>query len=258
VNANIFLFTGDNGHALRKELSRWRLTFEEKYGPENIEQLDGSKTSSNELTDSVATLPFLAEKRMVIVHQIPKSTKEQIQLLATNIHPDCVMLIVDAKPDKRTVAYKAVKEIATVKSFEPLSGTQLTAWVVQESARFSRVCSGAAAAYLMEMVGEDQDMLANELQKIVAFTQPDSTIETSVIDLLSMPSGQQVIWKLTDLLGRKDITSAISFMSKIPKLNQLKSKNILSHYLQHSLSKTEMKSQQELHLHKDIWIQKKY
>ena len=73
-------FTGDNGHALRKELSRWRLTFEEKYGPENIEQLDGSKTSSNELTDSVATLPFLAEKRMVIVHQIPKSTKEQIQL----------------------------------------------------------------------------------------------------------------------------------------------------------------------------------
>ena len=55
-------------------------------------------------------------------------------------------------------------------------------------------------------------MLCKRAAKIVAFTQPDSTIETSVIDLLSVPSGQQVIWKLTDLLGRKDITSAISFL----------------------------------------------
>lgn len=213
VNPNIFLFTGENSYALRKEIGRWRDAFQEKYGIETIERLDGARTSPTELLDVVATLPFLAEKRMVIVDQIPKATKEQIQLLAAEIHPNCVLLIIDEKPDKRTVAYKAIKDIVTIKTFDALPPAKLLGWIVQECEKSAIQCPSTSAQFLIDMVGEDQELLSNEIQKLIAYMAPQNTLTPAIIDLLCVPSGEQVIWKLTDLLGKKDIAGALRFLA---------------------------------------------
>ena len=73
--------TGENLYALRGEKRRWIDEFSKKHGPENIVRVDGKGLTVRILLDEVGVMPFLAEKRLVIVDGVPKSTKEEIQAL---------------------------------------------------------------------------------------------------------------------------------------------------------------------------------
>jgi DNA polymerase III delta subunit len=156
------------------------------------------------LLDEVSVAPFLAERRLVVVDGVPRFEKEEVALLEANLHPQTLLVFVDPSPDKRLGGVKALMELAEVKTFPPLKGRQLEEWMMKTAQRFGSTLEAAASALLLREVGEDQDVLEQEIAKLAthAAGKPITRLD---VEELTVPVIDSVLWTITDLLaaGRK-------------------------------------------------------
>ena len=72
----IVLFFGENTFELHEKITRWKNAFIEKHGEFNIDEMEGSNEFSS-ILDAANSLPFGAEKRMVIVKNFLSSQKPE-------------------------------------------------------------------------------------------------------------------------------------------------------------------------------------
>jgi DNA polymerase-3 subunit delta len=204
-------FTGENDYALSKELSRWKQQFSSKHGGENLLILKAKDSSMSDLLDAVSTMPFIAEKRLVIMEGVPRIDKEDFQQISAGIHPQTVLVFADPKPDKRLGIVKEVEKSAEVKRFPLLSASQLHAWIQSHARSLESTITPEALKLLLSIIGSDQWTLDSELKKLAAFA--DGDIKREHVEALAVPSGSQVIWRLTDLIGSKKADEALVFLT---------------------------------------------
>ncbi len=208
--SSVYFFTGENGFQLREERRRWKEEFGKKHGLENLLVLDGPKTPLRSLLDEVGSAPFGADKRLVILEGTPKFSKEDVAVLLAAIHPDCLLIVIDPSPDKRTSGAKAFLAAATVKEFAPVTGKALTDWMQAYATQQGSALKPDAADRLLDIVGDEQDMLSREIQKL-ALRRIGSSITADDIDLLAVPAGEREVWALTGLLTRGKGAEAVSY-----------------------------------------------
>lgn len=210
VASSLYYFTGGNAYAVREEKRKWQRQFEEKHGTENLLLLQAADVTYRTLLDEVSVAPFIAEKRLLFVDGTPPFAKEEVEQLIGAIHPHCILVFADAVPDKRLAAVKAILKAAEVKEFPILTGRALLQWMARFAQSHGTSFAAGAAEELVSMVGEDQDALAQEIAKLAHFAGHRS-ITTQDIDILSVPSGEQEIWKLTNLLGEGKDKEALQY-----------------------------------------------
>ncbi len=214
--SSLFLFTGQNSFALREERKRWKDEFIRKHGQENLLSLDGSKADLRLLLDEIGTSPFGAEKRLVVIEGTPKFSKEEVALLVESQHPDCIVILIDPAPDKRTAGAKAFLAAATVKEFPPLAGKALTDWMKAYAQGRGSALAPTAVSLLLETVGEDQDMLARELEKLSEYRN-GKEIDAAAVRDLAVPAGEREIWALSSLIAKGKGEEAIAFLRESAK-----------------------------------------
>ncbi len=200
-----FLFTGENLYALREEKRKWMHEFAAKHGAENLLVLDGATAEFRALLDEISIAPFIAAKRLVVVNGMPKFAKEEVEQLAREMHPATILVICDPKPDKRLGGTKTLMSVATVKTFDPVTGAPLAEWIRGSLAANGKTISPPALTALLQRVGEDQDMLWQETQKLSLGTQADA-VDVADVERLTVPSAEQEVWALTNMLaaGKRD------------------------------------------------------
>ncbi len=210
----IFCFVGENEYALSKELARWKLTFSTKYGPENLTELQAKDEHVGTLIDVVSFGPFIAEKRLVIVRGFPKADKDEMSEIFEAVHPATVLLFVEPKPDKRLSSTKFIEKEAQVKEFLLPSAHELRRSLLTHAASQGIQCSSSSIEELITIVGDDERTLVTELDKLCLYCSEHKVLTEEHVELLAIPSGSQVIWKLTDLLGSGDTGGALKFFRR--------------------------------------------
>lgn len=213
VMAAVFVFTGENNHALREEKARWVQEFTKKHGEDNMIRLEGKSQTLRSLLDEVSMMPFLAEKRLFVIDGIPKLDKEEVDVLLEQVHPQVIVLFSDPKPDKRLGGVKQLLAKADVKEFAPLKGPKLAEWLTAAALSNGATLDAKARDLLIEFIGEDQELLLGEVQKL-ALHAGGKPITTEDIELMTIPTDEGVVWKMTDLLSAGRKKDAAAFVKK--------------------------------------------
>lgn len=211
--AAVFVFTGENIHALKEERSRWTQEFVKKHGEDNMIRLEGKSQTLRTLLDEVSMMPFLAEKRLFVIDGIPKLDKEEVDVLLEQVHPQVIVLFSDPKPDKRLGGVKQLLAKADVKEFAPLKGPKLSEWVSAFAKANGAVIEPAARDMLIEYVGEDQELLSREVEKLALHAQ-GKPVTAYDVETMTIPTDEGVVWKMTDLLSAGRKKEAAAFVRK--------------------------------------------
>lgn len=225
---NIFLFTGENSFTLQEELSRWMREFKERQGEENLTRLSAAGLTPSAFLNEIASAPFIAERRLVVVDGIPSFSSEEspagrrkaskgvlgMGALLSQVHPQVIVLFVAPEPDRRFASTKELMALATVKTFPSLSGEALLRWV-QEAFRDAGAQSEPAVPTLLVLqVGEDQRKLSQEISKLSLFAA-GRPVTGRDIDALVFPSAEQTVWHLLDLLGEGRAQEAVLYCRRL-------------------------------------------
>ncbi len=209
-STNFYFFTGENDYALTRELSRWKQEFSLKHGSENLLILKAKDCTVSDLLDAVSTMPFIAAMRLVILEGVPRIDKEDFQSMRESIHPQTLLVIAEAKPDKRLGIVKEVEKSAELKRFPLLSAPALHAWILSHVRECGSTITPEGETSLLSIVGIDQWTLHSELQKLAAFS--GGNISEDHVEAVAVPSGSQIIWRFTDLIGAKKAEEALLFL----------------------------------------------
>jgi DNA polymerase III delta subunit len=212
--SQIFLLTGENRHMVREERMRWVSHFREKHGDENLSILEAKQVRFNDLLDEIASAPFIAEKRLVLVDTVPKLEKEEVSQLTEHIHPDVVLVFVDPKPDRRLSSVKQLLKLAEIKEFKPLRGMALHSWMAEVVKPYDAQLTRVATDLILSMVGEDQEMLLHELTKLATFASGREIVAEDV-KALTLETSEQVWWRLTELIGSQNFMEAVTYCESL-------------------------------------------
>jgi len=193
----ITVLTGENSFLLQRELDALITAFVAAHGDMALERLDGETASFERLQESLQSVPFLADRKLVVL-RVPGANKqfiERAEQLFKELPDTTDVLIVEPKPDKRGSYYKSLKKLAEVRDFTEPDEAGMAPWLVATAKAAGGSLSLADARYLVERIGVRQQLLARELEKLLLYS-PSVTRET--IDLLTDQTPQGSIFELLE------------------------------------------------------------
>ncbi|MBI2589252.1 DNA polymerase III subunit delta [Candidatus Saccharibacteria bacterium] len=193
----IFALIGSNSFALKRRLDELISAFVTKNGGLALERIDGEEVEPQAILEALQNLPFLAKKKMVIVRDPSKNKKivEQIEQIISSTKDDVDLIFVDPEIDRRTSYFKVLKSRTRLEEFNELDSPGLARWLVNEAKKRGGQLNLSDAIYMVERLGTNQALLANELDKLLIY-KPEIT--RSTIDLLTTANPQSKIFELLD------------------------------------------------------------
>ncbi len=115
----IATLTGENAFGVRAELANLTGAFVDRYGEMAVERLDGETAGFERLQESLQSVPFLAERKLVVL-RAPSASKrfvEQAESLLKDLPETTDVIILEPKLDKRSGYYKFLKKTADFREF---------------------------------------------------------------------------------------------------------------------------------------------
>ncbi len=193
----IVTLTGQNSYGLQNELTRLVAAFVAEHGDLALERLDGDEADFAKVREALTGLPFLASKKMVVLRS-PSTNKqfvEKFEQVYAEIPETTEVILVEPKLDKRLAYYKFLKKQTDFREFPELDPQGLARWLSDTAKQQGGSLNSTDARYLVERVGANQQLLSNELEKLLLY---DANISRQSIDTLTDPAPQSTIFQLLE------------------------------------------------------------
>lgn len=193
----ITTLSGANSYGLLTKLRELTLAFVEANDELAVERLDGQETELANIKEALTGLPFLASKKLVILREpgAIKKFAEYVEQILGNVPEANDVIIVEPKLDKRQNYFKYLKKSTDFQEFDELDQNGLSRWLVETAKEQKGSISPGDARYLVERVGQNQQLLSNELEKLLIY---NPKITRQGIDLLTEQTPQSTIFQLLD------------------------------------------------------------
>jgi DNA polymerase-3 subunit delta len=155
----------------------------------NTTILDGRQVSIEQLKNTSETVPFLADKRLVIVEGLlsrfetnsrggrKRKKKDDngeewsvFAGVAKSVPEFTEMVIIDGKTSGRNPLLNELTKTARVKTFPLMKEAQLRQWINRRVEKAGSTVAPAAVNALVRFVGNDLWLMSNEIAKLVAYT----------------------------------------------------------------------------------------
>lgn len=210
----IYLLTGPNEYLIAEERHRWMQGFSEKHGAENCSRIVGMGLSYPSLLDEIAALPFTARKRLVVVDGVPAFTKEEMERLPSDIHPEVLLLFIDPAPDRRKSATKALLHVAEVRECPALAVAALEAWIRDTCAQEGTTIETDAVRALIHAAGTEQMALKQEITKLALYSLGKTVTVTDVSTLVPL-TGERNALQLMDVLAEGEASRVLRCIDEL-------------------------------------------
>ncbi len=212
----------------------------------NCEVRAGSELDAETLGSLLNTPPMLAERRAIVVKDVPalkKAARRQLDSYLAHPASDTLVLLVSPSGAKTDAALTAA---AVSLEFLPLSPERVRKWIAHHASTALRVQITDAAAQLMQQaVGNDLHLLAAELDKCASYAQgvheADSaknhdvavvaTIDESAVSAVVGVQRGETVTDLLDAVARQDAKAAVALVAHVlgqPKVNAVQVVMMLS------------------------------
>ncbi|MDR1714010.1 MAG: DNA polymerase III subunit delta [Coriobacteriales bacterium] len=172
--------------------------------------------------DAINTMPFGADKRLVIIKdadKLPKAIQDALAAELQVVVDTAVVLLTATKLDARSRLYKVIasRDKRAVIDCEPMKGTDLVQLVTRLAAAQGVSLAAGAAALLIEMVGDSTVALRSNTNKLAAFVRAAGRDCISADDIRKTVTRtvEAKPWNLTDALAERDLRSCLLLLGRL-------------------------------------------
>jgi DNA polymerase-3 subunit delta len=201
----------------------------------NTTELNGRRLTLDELISACDALPFLSEKRMVLVNDLAARFERDTGLSAehseegptfleqfeeyVNRLPEStrLVLIEDHKIKESNPIHKIVSrsDRGHEHEFAPLRSGELTRWIAQRVEEKGGRMERAAVEMLAAFVGSDLRLLDQEIDKLLTYVGSERAVTEPDVELLVSYAQEANIFHMVDALGKRDTRRAMELMEQL-------------------------------------------
>ena len=150
---------------------------EPSYEVMNLERHDGKKVSVDQIIDFAETIPFMSEKRLMIVKDsglFKSGRKEESTKLLDyldNIPSSACIVFMESEIDKRTGLYKKVNKVHTALEFKTPSDRETVKLIKKELNNYEIKMDDRLIEYLVQVVPIGMESILQEIEKLANYKQ---------------------------------------------------------------------------------------
>lgn len=177
----------------------------------NISIYSGKDIDANEVADIAGTMPFFAERRVIIIENSGwmKSGNDKIAELIKNIPETTYIIFVEEEIDKRNKLFKAV----TAKGYAALCEMQdeatLKKWVMGLLKKENKLITPDALNLLLDRTGTNMENIKREVEKLVCYKYYDEGITAEDVEALCVVQIQNKIFDMVEAVAQKKQKAAL-------------------------------------------------
>jgi len=222
---SVYLVYGEDRYLIEEFIESFTDKFASKELKDfNLNIMEEDDQLATRLINSVKTLPFMAEKRIVIVYTndlFKKKIKdiEIIYNLLADFPESTILLFVSyQKPKKSLKIFKEIKKIGKILKFEALKYKKLDDWIANKISSYGYKIENSAITLLEEAFNSDLQRLDSEINKIITFMGDNKFITTSDIEEIISKDWliqDNIGFDFVDAIGRKNTSLALKLLSDI-------------------------------------------
>jgi DNA polymerase III subunit delta len=210
-----YLIHGDDHGRIAERRARLRSLAEKESGAQGVERLDGESATPDTVAASLSTMTFAIGRRFLVVDGVERwkdRDMDRLEAALTVVPPDTTVAFF-AREDNRAQAPKRLHEavrkaggdIAAEQNVKPW---ELPKWVIAHARELGLTLEPDAARALIAQVGDRQQRLLRELEKLALGTGSGSRIDVAQIEAQTAPSAERRAWSLADALVAGDGAAA--------------------------------------------------
>jgi DNA polymerase-3 subunit delta len=205
----IHLLYGEDGLSLEEALAALKTDA----GPDelqdiNITTLDGASVGFDEFATTCSTVPFLADKRVVIIRGLLSKFEargfgagrsqartqqgegrlgpwDSMKEYLPNVPDTSDVIFVDGRVTARNPLLSHIKPHAKVQTFPLPSVRDVPVWIKGHAAKLGVSIEPRAIATLAETIGSDTRVLDSELRKLALYRTGETIMQEDVNELVS-------------------------------------------------------------------------
>lgn len=168
----------------------------------NFSEYEGEGISQKEIIDLAETLPFFADRRVILIEDSGffKKSGDDLAEYLKDVPESTFFIFVEESIDKRSKIYKAATKIGKAVEFSTQDDNILARWVGARIKKEGKKMTQAAYQLFIEKTGTDMENIDKELEKLVCFCMDKSTIEPSDVLAVTTEQIQNKIFEMVDAI----------------------------------------------------------
>ncbi len=234
----LYLFFGPNDLARGAAVAALKRTIPDDLLDLNCTVLDGRRLRPIDVIQACDALPFIHERRLVIVEDALKGMKAEgdgaaakpaprgrgkkaaggenlVEYIAQLPATADLVFVETGEFDKRVALYNALKKHGQVREFPVLLGAELQRWLAGEARELGVKLSAEAGQLLAEFVGSDGRALRSELAKLAAFVNFQGTIDAAAVRRMVEDASETSVFKFIDALASRRLGPALQTLREV-------------------------------------------
>ena len=190
----------------------------------NISRLEARLTSDEELNNAVNSMPFLADKRLVILANPSQKygagePRKKFTAFLEKVPPTTLLVLhenVEKEPEKHWLVKWAAKSgNAKAEALMAPKARDMQGWIVNEMKNQGGKISSEAANKLAELVGADTRQAAQEIAKVLVYVNWARQVEVQDVAAVCISTAEVDIFAFVDSLAAGDGKQSQSMLRKM-------------------------------------------
>lgn len=200
-----YLLYGEEDYLKNQYKNRLRRALLPEDDTMNFSRYEGKGIDVRQVIDQAETLPFFADRRVILVEQSGffKNACPELADYLPQMPPETVMIFVEDEVDKRGRLYKAVKQIGWAVELKRQDERTLTTWVLGILKKEGKTIARDALPLFLEKTGDDMENIASELEKLLSYTMGRPGIERADVEEICTVTTESRVFEMIRAVAEK-------------------------------------------------------
>ena len=218
----VYLLYGEERYLRRQYRDKLRAALVPADDTMNCSVYSGKDINASEVVDLAGTMPFFAERRVIIIENSGwlKSGNDQFLALVKAIPDTTYLILVEEETDKRSKLYKAVTANGYAALCEMQDEATLRKWVMGLLKKENKLITPEALTLLLDKTGTSMENIRREVEKLVCYKYYDEGITASDVEELCIVQIQNQIFDMVEAVAQKKQKQALKLYYNLLALKE--------------------------------------
>lgn len=201
-----YLLYGEEAYLRTQYKNRLKNALADPSDTMNFSRFDGKGIDPAEIISLAETLPFFAERRLILIEDSGffKNKCDELADYLPNMPDTTCLLFVETEVDKRNRLYKAVQKYGRVTEFQLQDERTLMKWILGTLKKENKKITESTLQLFLERTGSDMENIHMELEKLLSYTIGREVITSEdVEEICTMQTTGQIFEMIRAIAEKK-------------------------------------------------------
>lgn len=219
----VYLLYGEEGYLKKQYKDRFVKAMLPDGDTMNYAYYEGKNTDVKEVIDLAETLPFFAERRLIVFENtgfFKTAAGADLADYVKEMPETTYFVFVENEVDKRNKLYKAVNSKGYAVELSTQDEGTLKRWVFNLARRENKEMSEAVITYFIGKVGTDMEKIQRELEKVICYAIDRNTLTKEDVDAVCVTQLSNHIFEMVDAVAAGNQKRALDLYYELLALKE--------------------------------------